>query len=442
MSAALLARTAAPDRAFERLYRRHVHEVYRYVLAVLRNQADAEDATQATFLSAYRAFIRGEEPLKPRNWLLKIAHNECRQRFRAMARRPKEVQWDERVAAPGVDETVPTADEIRTALAHLSFNQRSALVMRELEGRSYAEIGTILGLSLSAVETLLFRARRALREQLEGALTCGEAEATLSKRLDGRLSAPEQRALRAHLRECPECAVLERRQRARRTAVKGLGAVQLPPSLAGFLGGTSSITGGAIAGSSLVAKAAAVVAAGVVAGGVGHEAVQAIAAGKPTRTPLPELRQLPQRYATPFGAVQAPGTSGESVRAAADGIGTPAASSTPTRRVRDGVHAALARPRTGTGTGAGADGIVPPPPTPTSVPSTVPAVDPPAAPPPVQRTVENATTIVNEALPNVPQVGGSPPPAPLPLPVPPPLPVEPPPLPQLPLPPPPPPPLP
>ena len=60
MSAALLARSKSHDRAFERLYKGHVHEVYRYVLAVLRNQADAEDATQATFLSAYRAFIRGE----------------------------------------------------------------------------------------------------------------------------------------------------------------------------------------------------------------------------------------------------------------------------------------------------------------------------------------------------------------------------------------------
>ncbi len=89
MSTALLSRHAADNRAFERLYRRHVHDVYRYVLAVLRNQADAEDATQATFLSAYRAFQRGEEPLKPRNWLLKIAHNECRQRFRAASRRPK-----------------------------------------------------------------------------------------------------------------------------------------------------------------------------------------------------------------------------------------------------------------------------------------------------------------------------------------------------------------
>ena len=117
MSTALLSRTATLDSAFERLYKRHVQEVYRYVLAVLRNPADAEDATQATFLNAYRAFSRGEEPRKPRNWLLKIAHNECRQRFRASSRRPKEVEWDERATAPEVDETVPTADEIRTALA-------------------------------------------------------------------------------------------------------------------------------------------------------------------------------------------------------------------------------------------------------------------------------------------------------------------------------------
>ncbi|HET8873836.1 MAG TPA: RNA polymerase sigma factor, partial [Gaiellaceae bacterium] len=79
---ALITAAAARDRSFDRLYRSHVHEVYRYVLAVMRNEADAEDATQATFLSAYRAFLRGDEPRKPRNWLLKIAHNECRQRFR------------------------------------------------------------------------------------------------------------------------------------------------------------------------------------------------------------------------------------------------------------------------------------------------------------------------------------------------------------------------
>jgi RNA polymerase sigma factor (sigma-70 family) len=416
MSAALLARSAAPDRAFERLYRRHVHEVYRYVLAVLRHQADAEDATQATFLSAYRAFLRGEEPLKPRNWLLKIAHNECRQRFRASSRRPKEVEWDERVSAPAPDETVPTADEIRTALAHLSFNQRSALVMRELEGRSYAEIGQILDLSLSAVETLLFRARRALREQLEGALTCGDAEVALSKRLDGRLALADQRALRAHLRECPECAVLERKQRARRAAVKRLGVVQLPPSLAGFLGGTSSITGGAIAGSGLVAKAAAVVAAGVVAGGVGHEAVQAVAASEPPRTPLPELKQLPRQFSSVAGAATAPSAPLQEVLAAVGERSVPASATT--RRVRDRVRSALERPSSPAGSDEAEAAPTPSPSPASGLPAVTPPapINPPATPQPVAQTVESAKKVVEQVpAPRPPDLGGTAPPPPLPV---------------------------
>ena len=163
MSDAALLTRPKTDRAFERLYTRHVHDVYRYVLAVLRNPADAEDVTQATFLNAYRAFRRGDRPELPRNWLLRIAHNECRQRFRMLSRRPKEVVWDERVAAPPVDETVPTADEIRQALGHLSFNQRSALVMRELEGRSYGEIGEILDLGLRGRDPDLPRTASAAR---------------------------------------------------------------------------------------------------------------------------------------------------------------------------------------------------------------------------------------------------------------------------------------
>ncbi|HEV3478573.1 MAG TPA: sigma-70 family RNA polymerase sigma factor [Gaiellaceae bacterium] len=449
MSTALLARSAAPDRAFERLYRRHVHDVYRYVLAVLRNQADAEDATQATFLSAYRAFMRGEEPLKPRNWLLKIAHNECRQRFRAASRRPVEVAWDdERGAAPGVDETVPTADEIRSALAHLSFNQRSALVMRELEGRSYNEIAAILGLSVSAIETLLFRARRALREQLEGALTCGEAEAALSRRLDGRLALAEQRALRAHLRECRECAVVERKQRARRAAVKRLGAVHLPPSLAGFLGGGGgSVTaGGVVAGSGLVAKAAAVVAAGVVAGGAAHEAVDAIAAADQPRKPARELRQAQRQQVSKASAAA---TAQPAARGQVRGpVGRKARGTTNTvsaRRVRAGVTAELAKRRGAPAAPANAVESAPAPAT-SSAPAAAPPssgstpatpVQPPAAPQPVQEVTDSATGAVGSVpLPTPPNLGGVVPPTPpvppvpqlpqLPVPVPP---VPPPPLP-------------
>src|SRR5712691_76317 len=221
----LLAHRPRQDRGFERLYHRHAADVYRYALVVLRNRADAEDVTQTTFLNAYRAFERGERPRAPQNWLIAIAHNVCRQRFRQSQRRPNEVEFNEDVAETVVDEDPVSAEDIRRALGHLAFNQRAALVMRELEGRSYQEIAEILGVSLSAVETLIFRARRALREQLEDGLTCHEAEYAISRQLDGRLSRSERGTLRAHLRECDECARFARSQRAQRGALKSLAAI-------------------------------------------------------------------------------------------------------------------------------------------------------------------------------------------------------------------------
>src|SRR5436190_22002386 len=235
----LLAQRPRADRTFERLYRRHVGDVYRYALALMRNPADAEDVAQTTFMNAYRAFERGERPEKPANWLITITHNVCRQRFRQSARRPKEVGFDDDIGAQLVenDSDAPSADDIRRALGHLAFNQRAALVMRELEGRSYAEIAEILDLSPSAVETLIFRARRALREKLETSLTCGEAELAISRQLDGRLARRGKGALRAHLRECKECAGFARRQRAQRTAIRSLAAVPVPTSLTSLFGG-------------------------------------------------------------------------------------------------------------------------------------------------------------------------------------------------------------
>ena len=266
----LLVQRPRTDRAFERLYRKHVGDVYRYALAVMRNPADAEDVTQTTFLNAYRSYIeKGNRPEKPQNWLIAIAHNVCRQRFRQSARRPAEVSFEDDIADSIPDDDAPTGDDIRRALGHLGFNQRAALVMRELEGRSYAEIAEILELSTSAVETLIFRARRALREQLEGALTCGEAELAISRQLDGRLPRAEKGQLRAHLRECPECATYARRQRAQRSAMKTLALIPLPSSLASFFGG-----GGAAVGTGLALKAAAAVTAGLVIGGAGFEGVK------------------------------------------------------------------------------------------------------------------------------------------------------------------------
>ncbi len=305
--------TLAHDaRGFERLYRRHVPAVYRYALAVLGNRADAEDATQQTFLSAYRAWERGERPRRAHNWLITIAHNVCRQRFRERSRRPAEVALDADAVPASVDEPLEIAD-LMTALSRLRFNQRAALVMRELEGRSYDDIAGTLGVSHSAVETLLFRARRGLREQLEGKLTCTEAEHALSRRLDGKLPRAEAAALRAHTRACADCATLERRMRARRAALRGL-AFPLPSSLGSFGGGATTA-----ASAGLLAKGAAVLAVGALAAGVGTRALDRArphehAAALPTvpadvTTARLTVRHAPVRHRTTAAATRVRSTA-------------------------------------------------------------------------------------------------------------------------------------
>jgi RNA polymerase sigma factor (sigma-70 family) len=154
----------ARDEAFEKLYRSYVQDVYHYALALLRNPADAEDVTQTTFLNAYRAFQRGEEIRKPQNWLIKIAHNVARSRYARSSRRVKEVPLEDHVDQLAIsDDEKPNVEGVLRALGRLPFNQRAALVMRELEGRPYSEIADTLDVSVAAVETLIFRARRSLR---------------------------------------------------------------------------------------------------------------------------------------------------------------------------------------------------------------------------------------------------------------------------------------
>jgi RNA polymerase sigma factor (sigma-70 family) len=230
----LLAQRRRSDRAFERMYRKHVPDVYRYALALLRCPEDAEDVAQTTFLNAYRAFKAGEVPRGQRTWLIGIAHDVCRNRAHEAALRPEQVELEDTAVTLVPDEEGPSEQDIRRALGRLPFNQRAALVMREVEARSYQEIAEILHVSVNAVETLVFGARRALREQLEGSLTCHEAERAISRRLDGRLRRSERGSLRKHLRECVECTAFARSQQLQRTALRHFARVPLPNSLASF----------------------------------------------------------------------------------------------------------------------------------------------------------------------------------------------------------------
>ena len=286
------------SREVDELYRRHGGEVYRYAYAVLGNHADAEDVTQTTFLNAYRSLEQGVRPRKPSNWLLTIASNAIKQRFRHDQARPHEVELDDRLAGSEVEDDGPTVGELLAALAKIPPQQRQAIVLREFEGRSYSEIGGILGVTTSALETLLFRARRSLAEELEHQLSCTDAQLAISRAVDGRLGRKERRRLREHLLECPDCASFARLQRQHRSALRGLLLIPIPLSLtilkglqspgaataatvpataatgagvtalgAGGIGATTATGGGLLAGGVAVKAAAVVAAVSVAAGG-------------------------------------------------------------------------------------------------------------------------------------------------------------------------------
>ena len=317
------------ERAFEELYNAYAGNVFRYALTVLGQQADAEDATQTTFLNAYRALQRGEHPQQPERWLISIAHNTCRQRYRHAQRRPREVSLDEAMTIAGIDDSEkPTAEELKQALMHLPPAQRSALVLREFEGRSYAEAATALQISGSALESLLFRARESLREQLAEPLSCSDAVRAISMQLDGTLSDRNRLILRAHLRTCEECATRARSLRAQKRTLPRL--LSLPAWIGrlfpGGLGGASA-TGG-IGAAGLVLKTAAIVAVGSVIGGGVYEGAThvAVRGAQPGRTPNVSRAPASPRSAD-RAAPHLPGTSASG--SPSSGAGTAASPSTP-----------------------------------------------------------------------------------------------------------------
>ena len=110
---------ADAERSFEQLYRGHHGDVYRAALRELGNVHDAEDVTQAAFVDAYRAVLGGTRPAAPRAWLLTIAENVRRRRFRTSLRRPREEPLDAD-AALAAEESSEQAGALLDALATLT----------------------------------------------------------------------------------------------------------------------------------------------------------------------------------------------------------------------------------------------------------------------------------------------------------------------------------
>jgi len=153
------------------LYEEYANQIFRYCLHQLGSREEAEDAVQSTFLNAFRGIKRGVVPELESAWLFKIAHNVCLSRRRSSWRRgriesPADFEVvEELTAAPArrSDELIGFQD----VLEQMPESQRRAILLREWQGLSYREIAEELELSQAAVETLIFRARRALASGLE-----------------------------------------------------------------------------------------------------------------------------------------------------------------------------------------------------------------------------------------------------------------------------------
>ncbi len=153
------------------LYERHSSRIFGFCLSRLGSREEAEDAVQTTFLNAQRGLGRGVVPDYELAWLFKIAQNVCHNRHQSARRRGRvEATHDldalqDVLATPERGGSISLADLTR-ALAAVPERQRRALLLREFQGLSYEEISLELGVSVAAVETLIFRARRSVSAEL------------------------------------------------------------------------------------------------------------------------------------------------------------------------------------------------------------------------------------------------------------------------------------
>jgi RNA polymerase sigma factor (sigma-70 family) len=153
----------------EALYREHQAAVARLCLALLRDRAEAEDATQQVFLAAHRALLNGSAPQEPLAWLLAVARHECYARFRQRTATPVPTGDVPDGSTPDASAEVLRAGELATVweeVGQMPRAQREAFLLREIRGLSYGQLAEELSLSKPSVRSLLLRARARLRHRL------------------------------------------------------------------------------------------------------------------------------------------------------------------------------------------------------------------------------------------------------------------------------------
>ena len=261
------------DDAFGAIHDRYRQRLFAYTRQMLAgSRSDAEDALQDVFLRAYRALREDDRPITLRAWLYRVAHNRCVDQLRRPLPDAGELFDVSRTPLRDPLDETERREELRRLVAdvrRLPDQQRSALLMRELDGLSYAELAGALDVTVPAVKSLLVRARIGLVEAGEARdAACADirADLALACRRGVRLSGRSRR----HLRDCAGCrgyrhAPARDARGLRARSAGGHGALVTVAKLLGlggagsgaaFGGGAAAVGGGAAAGSGARSAAA------------------------------------------------------------------------------------------------------------------------------------------------------------------------------------------
>lgn len=170
----LLAVASGDEDAYGEIVRRHADRIYGYLLRLTRSTADAEDLLQDTFFRVWRS-ARTYQPnrVQASTWIARIAHNVCVDSFRrrgpSIALDTLDTATPETLTSVALETAQIASDaltNVEIQIGRLPENQRAALVLCQLQGFSNAEAAVILGIKVRALESLLARARRTLRQAL------------------------------------------------------------------------------------------------------------------------------------------------------------------------------------------------------------------------------------------------------------------------------------